>query len=74
MQNGVYFKINCNNCIKCGTCVACCPHMAITQKHGECPIIDKEKCLACGVCNSVCSIPNTIDKVNEKFEDANTGN
>ena len=40
-------------CLGFGTCVAACPFGAITMRDGL-PVIDEERCTACGKCVSVC--------------------
>ena len=37
-----------------GTCVKSCPFDAMTMSDDGLPIIDPEKCTACGKCVSVC--------------------
>src|SRR5512135_1520866 len=42
-----------NRCIRCGACVAACPHGAVLWIDGE-PITDRTKCERCGVCTDEC--------------------
>jgi len=41
-------------CIGLGDCARVCPFGAITYKKGEVPLIDEEKCTACGLCVEAC--------------------
>ena len=41
-------------CIGYGTCAAACPFGAITMDEEELPVVDENKCTACGVCVAVC--------------------
>ena len=47
-----------HNCTQCGTCIAACPHEAISlYQHswrGLLPKVDKERCTKCGICLHVC--------------------
>ena len=50
---------------RCSGCFACfnkCPHHAISMKKGEdwhiYPVVEKEKCVDCGLCNDVCLYQN----------------
>jgi ferredoxin/flavodoxin len=49
------FESSCSGCIgaSCGACASVCPVHAIKMK-GECPEIDKEKCIACFRCFREC--------------------
>ena len=42
-----------NRCIRCGACVAACPHQAIAWIDGE-PITDRVICERCGTCVGEC--------------------
>ena len=48
-------KVNSNVCIGCGTCVAVCPHNAISFENGKAKI-DPKKCVKCGTCADVCPV------------------
>ena len=57
---------------KCSGCHACfnkCPKKAITMKEDEngfkYPIVDKEKCINCGLCQKVCPIINNRNNENK---------
>jgi len=41
-------------CIGYGTCYKACPFGAITMSEDNLPVIDREKCTACGVCVAAC--------------------
>lgn len=41
-------------CLEFGTCVEACPFGAISMSKQNLPIVDIEKCRACGVCVEVC--------------------
>lgn len=41
-------------CLGFGTCAKACPFDAITMSEGRLPVIDPERCTACGVCVEVC--------------------
>ncbi len=53
-----------HRCIGLGTCKAVCPFGAITMGANELPIIDAEKCTACGKCVVAC--PRMIITLVEK--------
>jgi len=40
-------------CIRCGACVAACPHGAVAWVDGA-PLTDRTKCEACGTCTEAC--------------------
>lgn len=52
-------------CCGCSACANICPHRAITMQPDALgflyPIIDKEKCIDCGVCEKVCSFNDHYD-------------
>jgi len=41
-------------CLGYGTCFRACPFGAITMDGNDLPVIDREKCTACGVCVAAC--------------------
>jgi Na+-translocating ferredoxin:NAD+ oxidoreductase RNF subunit RnfB len=41
-------------CLGYGTCEYACPFGAITMNEQRLPVVDREKCTACGVCVSAC--------------------
>ena len=53
---------NKSNCCGCTACVSKCPKNAIEMKEDEngfkYPIIDKKKCINCGMCDKVCPYNN----------------
>ncbi len=45
----------CNiGCLGLGTCVAACPFDALSMSEDGLPVVDEEKCTACGTCEKVC--------------------
>lgn len=58
-------------CCGCHACLNICPRNAIVMKEDEkgfnYPIINKEKCINCGLCNKVCPILNN-DSCEKKIE------
>lgn len=45
----------CNiGCLGLGTCVAACPFDALSMGEDGLPVVDEEKCTACGTCEKVC--------------------
>ena len=45
----------CNiGCLGLGTCVAACPFGALSMSEEGLPVVDEEKCTACGTCEKVC--------------------
>ncbi len=65
------YKINDNECKKCGLCKRFCPAEAIEGKIKESFFIDTAKCINCGICVSKCKF-NSIDEV--YIQDKNTLN
>lgn len=41
-------------CLGFGTCADACPYGAITMSEQRLPVIDAEKCTACGICVEIC--------------------
>jgi electron transport complex protein RnfB len=41
-------------CLGFGTCAAACPYGAITMSEERLPVIDPDKCTACGICVRTC--------------------
>jgi NADH:ubiquinone oxidoreductase subunit F (NADH-binding)/(2Fe-2S) ferredoxin len=50
----ITFEINADNCTGCMLCAKYCPEKAITGEKGSPHVIDKNKCVRCGVCADVC--------------------
>jgi ferredoxin len=48
-QEGSYYKVDSQQCISCGLCLAVCPSDAISYVDGK-AFIDKDKCIDCGLC------------------------
>jgi NADH:ubiquinone oxidoreductase subunit F (NADH-binding)/(2Fe-2S) ferredoxin/NAD-dependent dihydropyrimidine dehydrogenase PreA subunit len=48
------FKIDAEQCKKCGLCYKACPANAITWQKKEVAVIDNEKCIECMSCFEVC--------------------
>ncbi len=42
-------------CHYCGTCIAICPHRALTPGKNEKPVYDPAKCKSCSLCYTYCS-------------------
>jgi RnfABCDGE-type electron transport complex B subunit len=51
---GAGFKACTYGCLGLGSCAAACPFDAITMGENGLPVVDEEKCTACGVCVSTC--------------------
>jgi Na+-translocating ferredoxin:NAD+ oxidoreductase RNF subunit RnfB len=51
---GAGFKSCSYGCLGLGSCAAACPFDAITMGKNGLPIVDEEKCTACGICVSTC--------------------
>lgn len=49
------WKINKGKCMRCGACVAVCPHAALELTENGI-IFDSEKCASCGICEKVCPV------------------
>jgi ferredoxin len=49
----ITYSIN-DNCTGCLACIKSCPENAITGKKKERHILNKDKCIKCGACASVC--------------------
>ena len=60
---------NKNMCCACNACYSICPKRAITMieddKGFKYPVIDKSKCVNCGLCEKVCPILNNRQKNSE---------
>ena len=50
----ITFEIIADNCTGCMLCAKYCPEKAITGEKGSPHVIDKNKCVRCGVCADVC--------------------
>lgn len=59
-------------CCGCHACYSICPKNAITMKEDEkgfkYPIINKTKCIDCGLCEKICPIINRIDDEKKNIE------
>jgi RnfABCDGE-type electron transport complex B subunit len=51
---GAGFKACTYGCLGLGSCAAACPFDAITMSENGLPVVDEEKCTACGVCVNTC--------------------
>ena len=58
-----------NNCSSCAACANACTRNAITMQLDTegfyRPIIDKEKCISCGVCEKICPWTHNIENPNQ---------
>lgn len=66
-KNNTIEKLNVNECCGCSSCFQRCPKNAISMQENKegflYPIIDKEKCVNCGLCVKVCpQFKNCTDK------------
>ena len=56
---------NPSDCCGCTACASICAHNAITMKPDTLgflyPIVDKEKCVDCGLCEKVCAFNDNYD-------------
>ena len=48
------YKVNVDNCKKCGLCFRNCPSEAVIWKKKEVAEIIQDKCVKCGICKEVC--------------------
>ena len=68
LENKILKQVQNDTCTGCGACLNACPKNAITMRGDEFgfykPVIDKEKCINCGLCEKVC----LIDKFNSTNE------
>ncbi len=52
------------NCCGCSACYNICPQQCIKMESDNegfwYPVVDKEKCTDCGLCDEVCPIKNNI--------------
>lgn len=73
---GSGFKACAYGCLGFGTCAKACPFDAITMSEDRLPVVDKDKCTACGVCVSVCprQIMVLIPQTQEVFLGCNNKN
>lgn len=66
--------LNRNECCGCSSCVQKCPKNAISMIENDegflYPIIDKEKCIDCGLCSKVCPQLKEIKKADENYPKA----
>ncbi|MBD3184711.1 RnfABCDGE type electron transport complex subunit B [Candidatus Poribacteria bacterium] len=65
---GAGFKSCSYGCLGLGSCARACPFDAITMNDDGLPVVDEEKCTACGVCVETC--PRNIMELiprNQKF-------
>ncbi len=51
---GAGFKSCTYGCLGLGSCAAACPFDAITMSENGLPVVDEEKCTACGICVTTC--------------------
>jgi NADH-quinone oxidoreductase subunit F len=49
----ITYAIN-KNCTGCMLCLKACPEAAISGRRKEIHVVDKKKCIKCGVCKSIC--------------------
>ena len=70
-MNNITIKDNDNQCCGCRACENICPKKAITMKENIegflYPVVDREKCIDCGLCLKVCPFnaeleENTFEK------------
>ena len=63
-----------SDCNGCGTCSLKCPKKAITMEFDNegflYPVVDKEKCINCGICKKVCNSGKDYDMNAYKNSDA----
>ena len=57
-KTNISYIVENNNCAQCGTCLAACPHDAISlYQHdwrGLLPVVDENRCTHCKICLRVC--------------------
>lgn len=57
-----------SDCCGCGACMSICPKKAITMKRDDegfaFPVVNRELCTNCGLCDKVCSFRNKIETHN----------
>ena len=71
--------VDISQCTGCSACFSACVHNAITMRFDdegfEYPVINKDKCIDCGLCQRVCPIIHYEDKqhLRETYNDAQIG-
>lgn len=61
-----------SQCCGCTACASICSHHAITMHPDDLgflyPVVNREKCVDCGMCNKVCAFNEQYDKEHNLFE------
>jgi Na+-translocating ferredoxin:NAD+ oxidoreductase RNF subunit RnfB len=68
---GAGFKACSYGCLGLGSCAEACPFDAITMSENNLPVVDEEKCTACGVCVMIC--PRDIMKLIPRSQEVYLG-
>jgi len=55
------YKINSDECIKCGTCEGGCPVSAISEGD-DAYVIDADTCISCGACAGNCPVSAIVEE------------
>ncbi|MRR36621.1 4Fe-4S dicluster domain-containing protein, partial [bacterium] len=58
----ITYSIDAEKCTGCTLCAKKCPQACITGERKQAHVIDKTKCIKCGVCKDVCNFDAVLVK------------